>query len=176
MGMSNAERQARWRAKRKVEIGQLRKARPVGATAAELTKAQARIAELEAELKAWTSTKWPDTVAELMARERVAKQQRAIERKIRREAEEANTSPEERAALAEELEQARRQLKAKDTRIVNLTAALARKPLMLTDVNYRTLAKVLHPDAHATKEQRTEAMALLNRLKEVADKVKRQAR
>jgi hypothetical protein len=191
MGLSNAERQARWRAKRDAEVERLRKeaareqpAAKAGAAtpSPELIKAREEIERLRNENAALKAQRagagagkrpmpppMPDTVEEWLAQAKAAKQTETEARKAKRAAA-PETPAEDEATLLEKLEKAEKQLAANKTRIKNLSRELrATKDLyeqqgLMSTKTYHAITKCLHTDNKEppSVKDRDEAMKLFN--------------
>jgi DNA repair exonuclease SbcCD ATPase subunit len=172
MALTNAEKQARWRAKRDAETERLRNAAEA-APSSELIEARKEIERLRNEvaaLKAGTPDRprprpFPRTAEEwaaaLQAAEEERKAKRAGARLARAAARATAPAAEDETTLQEKLEQAEKQLAANKTRISTLSrrlrareAALVEKPPM-TRWLYRQIQAALHPDrVHGDDEKR----------------------
>jgi DNA repair exonuclease SbcCD ATPase subunit len=152
MGLTNAEKQARWRAKRDAEIGRLRKA--AGAPSSdspELIEARKEIERLRKENAALRAQKarplLPTTVEEMLAAKRAVEEAR----KAKRTAARAAAPAEDEATLQEKLRQAEKQLAANKTRIKNLNAKLQvlsfnPPPPRMSRWLHRQIRASVHPD------------------------------
>ncbi|MFK4725849.1 chromosome segregation ATPase [Bradyrhizobium niftali] len=183
MGLTNAEKQARWRAKRDAEIERLRKAAAAPPPDQELIEARAEIERLRNELIAaraeierqraelarrldGTRLSMP-TYEELMASKAAQTAKRAAARAATKARAAELYAAADEPTLQEKLMQAEKQLAAKSTRIKNLTGELRwyerNRPDIMDFVTFTKIAACLHADKDPPSvEQRTEAMKLLN--------------
>src|SRR5262249_45468794 len=161
MGLSNAERQARWRERQKAKFAELQRgAQPeadaeIPALKAKLAHAKQEIAALKAELAD-------------MVGARFAPRQRAAKPRT------------EKAPLPPD-EERDRIIKGLKTRVHNLTAELRASREWIkhgadTGMNFKTMsaiAKALHPDHKPSEAERAEACKLFTAWKGDKDKARR---
>jgi uncharacterized coiled-coil DUF342 family protein len=172
---TNAERQARHRAKQaarftelEAEVKRLRAKlalrAPEPVTTADTAKYEARIAELERKLALvhMAAGKVPETVAEMDAMRRIGEEMDAARRaraKAARQAKVTVDAAETLETLAEKLRQTQQQLKGAQTRIRNLKAEnvtiMRHKTIAISKELLRTIrGKILHPDTATDPKER----------------------
>ena len=152
MGLDNAERQARWRAKRNTEIERLRK------VAAEQSE---QMAEARREIEIAALERENATLKKALAHER---EQHA----------EAKTRAAKAASAFEETVKAQATIDGLLQRVRWYEGESRRKGIMAFST-YGKLMKCLHPDSTATAAERNEACGLLGQWKQGADRARRQA-
>ena len=145
MGLSNAERQARWRARRAGEVDALRKAAeapPAAPTSPELLEARREIVRLRNRIKAleasqvtspWANKSAPDPDSEVA---RLTKANKALRAKLRH--------------------------------MHGFYEKESEKKGTMTFATYTKIMKCLHPDTTPTPGQRTEACGLLSQWQQSA--------
>jgi hypothetical protein len=176
MALSNAEKQARWRAKRAAEVEALRKAagqqqphaKATAAPSAELAEARREIERLRSEnaaLKTQAQDARQQGFQDAMTAfhgARAAQEAEAEARKGKRAAAHeaakkaaANLSADAEKTLIEKLEHAERLLKARTTEVKNLKQKLHWTPPPMTKRLHRQVLGLLHPDrAHNDEAMR----------------------
>lgn len=171
MALTNAEKQARWRAKRDAEIERLRKAAAAPPPDQELIEARAEIERLRNELIAARAEIERLRAEELMTSKAAADEEQKAKRAAARAAAKAKAAElyagDDGPTLQEKLLNAEKQSAAKSTRIKRLTEELRwyehRRPDIMGFATYAKIAACLHADKDPPSvEQRTEALKLLN--------------
>ena len=149
MGLYNAERQARWRAKRGAEIERLRK------VAAEQSE---QMAEARREMEIVALERENATLKKALAHER-----------------EQHAEAKARAASAfEETVKAQAMIDGLVQRVRWYEGESSRKGIM-TFATYGKLMKCLHPDSKPSDAEKSEACALLGQWKQGGDRARRKA-
>ena len=152
MGLDNAERQARWRAKRGAEIERLRK------VAAEQSE---QMAEARREMEIAALERENATLKKALAHER---EQHA----------EAKTRAAKAASAFEETVKAQAMIDGLVQRVRWYEGESSRKGIM-TFATYGKLMKCLHPDSNPSDAEKSEACALLGQWKQGGDRARRKA-
>jgi hypothetical protein len=161
MGLSNAERQARWRAKRDAELLALRRHRQAGQA-----KAGGDMARLEAENAALAKelAQAKQDLAQAKARTAELERQRMRIAELETRGEQPQAGADggaELAALREENYKFRVELEARNH------AFKTRAGGGLTNAQFRMLQQCCHPDNSASPKTRAEGIRLINQLRYV---------